>query len=157
MRKWTVYWLAKQKRNTGSVALRTSQRGRRRWRAMDIGRSKVYVESKALRVRYWKHGVVTAAVPWVRQGSRFTRIFEETTAWLSIHGARSTVAEYMRVEWHTVGGICRRVYQEMEEKNPSRFNGLVNIGIDETTTIRPVCSGVEKNLGKRASPNFLKG
>ena len=39
----------------------------------------------------------------------------------------------MRVEWHTVGGICKRVYQEMEESRSSRFNGLVNIGIDETS------------------------
>ena len=39
----------------------------------------------------------------------------------------------MRVEWHTVGSICSRVYQEMEEGSPSRFNGLVNIGIDETS------------------------
>lgn len=39
----------------------------------------------------------------------------------------------MRVEWHTVGGICKRVYQEMEESRLSRFNGLVNIGIDETS------------------------
>ena len=54
-------------------------------------------------------------------------------AWLSVRASRSTVSEFMRVEWHTAGGICSRVYQEMEESSPSRFNGLVNIGIDETS------------------------
>lgn len=39
----------------------------------------------------------------------------------------------MRVEWHTVGDICSRVYKDLEAAQPSRFNGLVNIGIDETS------------------------
>ena len=108
-------------------------RGRRRWRCLDVGAQKVYVEAEAPRVRCPKHGVVTAAVPWARHDSRFTKSFEETCAWLSIHASRSTVSEYLRVEWHTVGGICRRVYQELEEGKSSRFNGLVNIGIDETS------------------------
>lgn len=68
-----------------------------------------------------------------RHGSRFTKGFEETVAWLGTHAARSMMSEFMGVEWHTVGGICARVYQELEETSPSRFNGLVNIGIDETS------------------------
>ena len=39
----------------------------------------------------------------------------------------------MRIEWHTVGGICERVYKELEAADASRFDGLVNIGIDETS------------------------
>ena len=108
-------------------------RGKRRWRCLDVGAQKVYVEAESPRVCCRKHGVVTAAVPWARHGSRFTKSFEETAAWLSTHASRSTVSEYMRVEWHTVGGICARVYQEWETASPSRFNGLVHIGIDETS------------------------
>lgn len=108
-------------------------RGKRRWRCLDVGAQKVYVEAESPRVRCRKHGVVTAAVPWARHGSRFTKSFEETAAWLTVHTSRNTVSEFMRVEWHTVDGICTRVYQEMEEASPSRFNGLVNIGIDETS------------------------
>lgn len=108
-------------------------RGRRRWRALDIGGSKVYIEAYEPRVRCRKHGVVTASVPWARHNSRFTKSFEETCAWLSVHASRSTVSEYLRVEWHTVGGICHRVYQELETANPSRFDSLENIGIDETS------------------------
>lgn len=108
-------------------------RGKRRWRCLDVGAQKVYVEAETPRVCCRKHGVVTAAVPWARHNSRFTRGFEETVAWLCTHTAHSVVSEFMRVEWHTVGGICERVYQELESARPSRFNGLVNIGIDETS------------------------
>ena len=52
---------------------------------------------------------------------------------MSVHTNRSTVSEFLRVERHTVGGIYRWVYQELEAARPSRFNGLVNIGIDETS------------------------
>ena len=108
-------------------------RGKRRWRCLDVGAQKVYVKTESPRVCCRKYGVVTAAVPWARHGSRFTKGFEETAAWLSTHASRSTVSEFMRIEWHTVGGICTRVYQELEIASPSRFNGLVNIGIDETS------------------------
>ena len=108
-------------------------RGMRRWRCLDEGAQRVYVEAESPRICCRKHGVVTAAVPWARHGSRFTKSFEETTAWLSTHASRSTVSEFMRVEWHTVGSICERVYQELETASPSRFNALVNIGIDETS------------------------
>ena len=108
-------------------------RGRRRWRCLDVGAQKVYIEADQPRVQCPKHGVITAAVPWARHGSRFTKNFEDTCAWLSVHTSRSTVSEYLRVQWHTVGDICQRVYQEMETNRPSRFNGLVNIGIDETS------------------------
>lgn len=108
-------------------------RGRRRWRCLDVGAQKVYVEAEQPRVNCPKHGVVTAAVPWARHGSRFTKGFEDEVAWLSVHASRSTVSEFLRVEWHTVGSICRRVYQELEAARPSRFNGLVNIGVDETS------------------------
>ena len=48
-------------------------RGKRRWRCLDIGAQKVYVEAESPRVCCRKHGVVTAAVPWARHGSRFTK------------------------------------------------------------------------------------
>ncbi len=41
--------------------------GRRRWRALDLGTTKAYVEAEAPRVRCPAHGVVVAAVPWARQ------------------------------------------------------------------------------------------
>lgn len=49
-------------------------------------------------MRCKKHGVVTAAVPWAWHNSRFTRNFEDTVAWLSIHASHVTVSEFLRME-----------------------------------------------------------
>lgn len=43
------------------------------------------------------------------------------------------ISVLMRIGWHTVGGICERVYKELDAADTSRFDGFVNIGIDETS------------------------
>lgn len=108
-------------------------RGIRRWRCNDIGSTKVYVEAEASRVICKEHGIVTVAVPWARHGARCCKCFEDTVAWLSTHTSKAVVSKFMRIEWHTVGGICNRVYKELESKKASRFDELINIGIDETS------------------------
>ena len=52
--------------------------GRWRWRYLDAGIQKVYVEAEQPQMRCPKHSVVTAAVPWARHRNRFTKNFEET-------------------------------------------------------------------------------
>ena len=47
--------------------------GRRRWRALDLGTIRVYLEAEMVRVRCREHGVVAAQVPWARHGSWFHR------------------------------------------------------------------------------------
>ena len=44
--------------------------GRRRWRALDLGTTKVFLEADAPRVRCREHGVTVAAVPWARSPCR---------------------------------------------------------------------------------------
>ena len=39
-------------------------RGSSRWRALDLGTTKVFLEADAPRVRWRTHGVTVAAVPW---------------------------------------------------------------------------------------------
>ena len=77
-----------------------------------------------------RHGVVVCAVPWARHGSRFTRAFEDQTAWLAVNTSRSAVAELMRVAWRTVGAICERVCAEAQREVDLLAN-LKRIGIDE--------------------------
>ena len=105
----------------------------RRWRCLNVGAEMTYIESSLPRVRCKEHGVVSAAVPWARHKSRFCKNFEETVAWLSTHASKRAVSELMRIEWHTVGNICKRVYKGLEQAAANRFDGLVNIGIDETS------------------------
>ena len=97
----------------------------RLWRAMDLARSACYLEYAPCRVRCPEHGVRTEAVPWARHGARFTRDFEDWVAWLAVRCTASAVSELARVEWHGVGGVCRRVYAELEAaRGASRFDGV---------------------------------
>ena len=104
--------------------------GRRRWRGLDLGVVRVFLEADAPRVRCPAHGVVVAAVPWARHGAWFTRAFEDTAAWLAVHTSRVAVAELLRVAWRTVGRILTRVAQEAGQ-DIDRLEGLRRIGIDE--------------------------
>ncbi len=104
--------------------------GRRRWRALDLGTTFLYVEADAPRVSCREHGVVVCAVPWARHRSRFTRAFESQAAWLAVNCSRSAVAELMRVTWRTVGSICERVAAEAS-REVDLLAGLSRIGVDE--------------------------
>ncbi len=104
--------------------------GRRRWRALDLGCTPSCFEAEAPRVSCPKHGVVVAAVPWARHGSRFSRAFEDQTAWLVTQCSKAAVAELMRVAWNTIGGIITRVVAEAQAA-ADPFDGLTRIGIDE--------------------------
>lgn len=108
-------------------------RGVRRWRCLDLGGLMSFIEAPAPRVRCPEHGVLVAAVPWARHGSNFCRAFEEQAAWLARFLPKSALAEFLRIDWHTVGAICGRVWRDHEAANKSRFDGLVRIGIDETS------------------------
>jgi len=104
--------------------------GRRRWRGLDLGVVRVFLEADASRVRCPAHGVVVAAVPWARHGAGFTRGFEDTAAWLAVHTSRVAVAELLGVAWRTVGRMLTRVAEEAGH-GVDRLAGLRRIGIDE--------------------------
>ena len=106
--------------------------GRRRWRALDLGATKAFVEAAAPRVecrRARRRGRARAA--WARHGCRFTRAFEEQVAWLATHCSKSAVCELMRICWPTVGRIIERVVAERAARRGDPLEGLRRIGIDE--------------------------
>lgn len=108
-------------------------RGLRRWRTCDWNGQKVYLEAESPRVNCPEHGVVAAAVPWARHDSGFTYEFEHMVAWLAVNCSRTVVARFMRIAWNTVGPIISRVREDIDLDPSSRFDGLVNIGVDETS------------------------
>lgn len=103
------------------------------WRALDFGGILVEIEYRTHRVKCPEHGVVTADVPWAYPGSSFTRDFDLTVAWLAKYLPRSAVSSYMRIDWETVGKCISRSLNDLEPERSRRLNGLVNIGIDETS------------------------
>lgn len=109
-------------------------RSARLWRAPDLGRAVCYLEYAPARVRCPEHGVRVERVPWARPRSRFTRDFEDWVACLAVRCCASAVASLARVEWHTVGGICARVFADLEaSRGAGRYDGLRRIGVDETS------------------------
>jgi transposase len=104
--------------------------GRRRWRALDLGTTKVFVEANAPRVRCRVHGPTVAQVPWARHGAGHTRDFDDHAAWLAVHVSKSAVVELLRVAWRTVGAIVARVGVDIDAR-VDRLAGLRRIGIDE--------------------------
>ena len=104
--------------------------GRRRWRALDLGTTKVFVEGDAPRVRCRTHGPTVAAVPWARHGAGHTRDFDDLAAWLAVRTSKSAVCQLLRIAWRTVGSIVTRVNADVEA-TVDRLEGLRRIGIDE--------------------------
>jgi transposase len=104
--------------------------GRRRWRALDLGTVRAFVEADALRVCCPVHGVVVAAVPWARHGAGHTLGFDQTVAWLATVCSKSAVTELMRVAWRTVGAVVARVWADTAGR-VDLLAGLRRIGIDE--------------------------
>lgn len=104
--------------------------GRRRWRAMDMGVMQCFLEAGAPRVACPRHGVVVAAVPWARHGSRFTRAFEDWAAWLAAAMPGKKAARLARITWRSLQAIVTRVVAELAGKT-DRLERLRRIGIDE--------------------------
>ena len=104
--------------------------GSRRWRALDAGAMKVFIEADAPRVNCRHHGVTVAWVPWARHGAGHTRAFDDQVAWLVTHTSKTAVVELMRIAWRTVGAIAARVVADAREV-ADPFDGLERIGIDE--------------------------
>ena len=108
-------------------------KNRKVWRGLDFGGILVEIEADTHRIHCPEHGVVTAAVPWAYPGSSFTRDFDLTVTWLAEYLSRSAVANYMRIDWQTVGSCISRSLHDLEPERAKRLDGLVNIGIDETS------------------------
>jgi transposase len=104
--------------------------GRRRWRTLDLGTVRAFVEADAPRVCCLVHGVVVAAVPWARHGAGHTYGFDQTVAWLATVCSKTAVTELMRIAWRTVGAVVARVWADTAGR-VDLLAGLRRIGVDE--------------------------
>lgn len=102
---------------------------RRRWRHLDLGRSRLWLVYDIHRVDCPECGVVTEELPWARPGARHTRDFEDMVLWLAQRSDRTTVATLMRCAWETVTAIINRGVAELLDAR--RLQTLYRIGVDE--------------------------
>ena len=105
----------------------------RKWRALDLGCLVVELYSFTKRVCCKEHGIKTASVPWAYSGSRFTKDFDMTATFLAMNINKKVAAEYLRCDWHTIMRCISRVREVLEPDLKKRYEGLINIGIDETS------------------------
>jgi transposase len=104
--------------------------GRRRWRGLDLGTIRVFLEADAPRVKCLVHGPTVRQVPWARHGAGHTLAFDQQVAWLATTSSKTAVTELMRIAWRTVGAIVARVWAETAAAIDP-FAELRRIGIDE--------------------------
>jgi Helix-turn-helix domain of transposase family ISL3/zinc-finger of transposase IS204/IS1001/IS1096/IS1165 len=84
---------------------------RRRWRHLDFGACKVWLEADLHRVDCPAcRRVRTEQVPWARPGARHTRDFEDLVAWLAQRMDKTSVARLLRCSrpgWTAAYGTAR--------------------------------------------------
>jgi transposase len=104
--------------------------GRRRWRGLDLGTVRVFLEADAPRVNCRRHGPTVIAVPWARHAAGHTRDFDDMVAWLAVACSKAAVTRLMRIAWRTVGSIIARVMADVDAVT-DRLDGLTRMGVDE--------------------------
>lgn len=105
-------------------------RSRRRWRHLDLGGCKLYLEAEIRRIRCQRcRRVRTEVVPWARPGERHTRDVEDLVAWLAQRTDKTTVARLVRISWEAVAGIVTRVVADSIDE--TRLKDLYRTGVDE--------------------------
>ena len=105
----------------------------KKWRALDFGGIIVELYACTQRINCKEHGVVVASVPWAFHDSSFTKDFDLTATYLAMNINKSVAAKYMRCDWKTIMRCISRTRLYLEPNLKERYEGLVNIGIDETS------------------------
>ena len=80
--------------------------GRRRWRALDLGTTRVLVEADAPRVHCRTHGPTVAQVPWARHDAGHTRDFDDQVAWLAVRISKTAVVRVRRTSGNFSGAMA---------------------------------------------------
>jgi len=116
----------------GRVVRAAYDRSTRRWRHLDLGASKLYLEAEIRRLHCPSCARVrTEQVPWARPGARHTRDLEDLVAFMAQRMDKTTVHRLLRVSWEAVARIVVRVVAEAIDHR--RLQGLYRIGVDEVS------------------------
>jgi transposase len=113
----------------GQLCRATHDSAPRRWRHLDLGAQRCFIECELRRVKCPDCGVRVEAVPFARAGARFTRDFEDVVAFLAQQMAKTPICLLLRIAWDSVGRIVERVVADQLDEQ--RLSGLVRIGVDE--------------------------
>jgi transposase len=105
----------------------------KRWRGLDLGKNRFYVECAVPRCKCPEHGVKTVNIPWAFLDSDYTYAFEMQVAWCAANSPTNLVSRQYRIKWSTVGSCVKRVQNNVQPLHPKKFKNLKRIAIDETS------------------------
>ena len=104
----------------------------RRWRHLDLGAARCFLEAEICRIECRRcQRVRTEEVPWARPGARHSRDFQDVVAWLAQHVDKTTITKLLRVSWEAVAKIVIDVVAEAIDD--TRLENLYRIGVDEVS------------------------
>ena len=104
----------------------------KRWRSLDLGKARFYIESELPRVRCSICGVHAQKVPWALHDSDYSYAFDLRVAYLAAMSPTNLVAKQMRIKWGTVGNCVKRIQKSTEILNEHKTLPA-RIAIDETS------------------------
>lgn len=104
----------------------------RRWRHLDLGGARLFLEAEIRRIDCPACGRVrTEAVPWARPGARHSRDLQDLIAYMAQRMDKTTVTKLLRVSWEAV---AKAVVDVVADKlGATRLEGLFRIGVDEVS------------------------
>ena len=104
----------------------------RRWRHLDLGGQRLWLEADVRRLRCPRCAAVrTEEVPWARPGARHTRAFQDVVAWMAQRADKTTACTLLRTSWEAVARIVATVVAE--HIDDARLERLSRIGVDEVS------------------------
>jgi len=105
----------------------------KRWRSLDLGKKKFYVECDVPRVKCEEHGVRTQKIPWAFPDSDYTYAFDMQVAYCAAKLPTNFTARKYRIKWGTVGNCVKRVQENVSLFQRNNYSNLRKIAIDETS------------------------
>ena len=110
----------------------TYDRSVRRWRHLDLGATRCFLEAEIARIDCQHCGRVrTEEVPWARPGARHSRDLQDVVAWLAQRTDKTTITKLLRISWEAVAKIVIDVVAEAIDED--RLENLYRIGVDEVS------------------------
>ena len=104
------------------------------WRASNLNGIPVIIQYRPQRILCKEHGDLNEKLPWTDGTTRFTAAFNDEVAWLVGKLPKTAIAEYLTINWRTVGSCVQASHDRLEPDVSVRIRDNVRrLCVDETS------------------------
>jgi len=104
------------------------------WRASNLNGIPVIIQYRPQRILCKEHGDLNEKLPWTDGTTRFTAAFNDEVAWLVGKLPKTAIAEYLTINWRTVGSCVQASHDRLEPDVSVRIHDNVRrLCVDETS------------------------